>query len=152
MERVCAAEVCTVRSRADVKLAGAAEMAFQTAAAAVVDAEEHGLFQNWDRCTTLVRFDDTVHIYLYVCIRDVYVAGENEAGILKSRSRPEASFSRGRIGEPNREATPRVIRFSYKGLIGTIRCSVFRSIFFFFFGYLRRSWIDRDLWSVHVLY
>lgn len=39
--RVCAARVCTVRSRADVKLAGVAEMAFQTAAA---DAEEHRPF------------------------------------------------------------------------------------------------------------
>lgn len=83
------------------------------------------------------------------------VAGKNEAGILNSRSRPEASFSRGRIAVNLCEATRRVIRFSYKGLIGTIRCSVFRKFrcFFllFFFDYLRGS-VDRGSIVVFGLY
>lgn len=83
------------------------------------------------------------------------VAGKNEAGILNSRSRPEASFSRGRIAVNLCEATRRVIRFSYKGLIGTIRCSVFRKFRCFFlllfFGYLRGS-VDRGSIVVFGLY
>ena len=77
-----------------------------------------------------------VYMYTYVCVYRgwvcVSVAGKNEAGILNSRSRPEASFSRGRIAVNLCEATRRVIRFSHKGLIGTIRCFVFRNFRRFF--------------------
>ncbi|KOX77004.1 hypothetical protein WN51_10398 [Melipona quadrifasciata] len=53
VRRVCVAKVCTVGSRADVKLPAAAEMAFQTA-----DTEEHGPLQNWQ-----YTFDDTYTPY-----------------------------------------------------------------------------------------